>query len=104
VAEENGLIVPLGELVLARALDELSRWRRATPLSIGVNVNVSVRQLQDPRFVQHVLADLASRGLPTSALRLEVTESTLVGKDASANQALSDLEDAGISVSVDDFG
>jgi diguanylate cyclase (GGDEF)-like protein len=104
VAEENGLIVPLGELVLARALDELSRWRRATPLSIGVNVNVSVRQLQDPRFVQHVLADLASRGLPTSALRLEVTESTLVGKDASANQSLSDLEDAGISVSVDDFG
>jgi EAL domain-containing protein (putative c-di-GMP-specific phosphodiesterase class I) len=104
VAEENGLIVPLGEQVLARALDELCRWRRATPLEVGVNVNVSVRQLQDPRFVQHVLAALAVRDLPTGALRLEVTESTLVGKDETANESLAGLEEAGVSVSVDDFG
>jgi diguanylate cyclase (GGDEF)-like protein len=104
IAEDNGLIVPLGELVLTRALDELSRWRRSTPLPVGVNVNVSVRQLQDPRFVQTVLAALAARNLPTSVLRLEVTESTLVGSDVTANQSLSDLEEAGISVSVDDFG
>lgn len=104
VAEENGLIVPLGELVLADSLDQLCRWRKATPLSVGVNVNVSVRQLQDPRFVQSVLTSLAARDLPTSVLRLEVTESTLVGKDVTANQSLGDLEDAGISVSVDDFG
>ena len=76
----------------------------STPLEVGVNVNVSVRQLQDPRFVPQVLAALAARDLPTSVLRLEVTESTLVGKDVTANQSLGDLEDAGISVSVDDFG
>jgi diguanylate cyclase (GGDEF)-like protein len=104
VAEENGLIVPLGEQVLARALDELCRWRRTTPLEVGVNVNVSVRQLQDPRFAQHVLAALAARGLPAAALRLEVTESTLVGKDETANQSLGELENAGVTVSVDDFG
>jgi diguanylate cyclase len=104
VAEENGLIVPLGEQVLARALDELCRWRRVTPLEVGVNVNVSVRQLQDPRFVGHVLAALTARGLPAGALRLEVTESTLVGKDETANQSLGELEEAGVSVSVDDFG
>jgi diguanylate cyclase (GGDEF)-like protein len=104
VAEENGLIVQLGDQVLARSLDQLRRWRTATPLSVGVNVNVSVRQLQDPRYVKNVLAALAARGLPTSALRLEVTESTLVGKDVTANQSLADLEEAGISVSVDDFG
>jgi diguanylate cyclase (GGDEF)-like protein len=104
VAEENGLIVPLGESILAQSLDQLSLWRRATPLDIGVNVNVSVRQLQDPRFVRHVLRALKERDLPTTVLRLEVTESTLVGKDVTANQSLSDLEAAGISVSVDDFG
>jgi diguanylate cyclase len=104
VAEENGLIVQLGEQVLVRSLDELCRWRRATPLEVGVNVNVSVRQLQDQRFVEHVLAELAARGLPVSALRLEVTESTLVGKDETANQSLRELEEAGVSVSVDDFG
>jgi diguanylate cyclase (GGDEF)-like protein len=104
VAEENGLIVPLGEQVLARSLDELCRWRRSTPLEVGVNVNVSVRQLQDARFVEHVLTELAARELPVSALRLEVTESTLVGKDETANQSLRELEEAGISVSVDDFG
>ncbi len=104
LAEDNGLIVPLGDLVLARALDELCRWRTATPLPVGVNVNVSVRQLQDPRFVPTVLAALTARGLPTSVLRLEVTESTLVGNDVTANQSLSDLEQAGICVSVDDFG
>jgi diguanylate cyclase (GGDEF)-like protein len=104
VAEENGLIVQLGEQVLARSLDELCRWRRSTPLEVGVNVNVSVRQLQDPRFVEQVLTELAVRQLPVSALRLEVTESTLVGKDETANQSLRELEESGISVSVDDFG
>jgi diguanylate cyclase len=104
VAEENGLIVQLGEQVLVRSLDELCRWRRATPLEVGVNVNVSVRQLQDPRFVERVLTELAARELPVSALRLEVTESTLVGKDETANRSLRELEEAGISVSVDDFG
>jgi diguanylate cyclase len=104
IAEENGLIGQLGEAVLTRALDQLCRWRMSTPLEVGVNVNVSVRQLQDPRFVPQVLAALAARDLPTSVLRLEVTESTLVGKDVTANQSLGDLEDAGISVSVDDFG
>jgi diguanylate cyclase (GGDEF)-like protein len=104
IAEENGLILRLGEIVLAQSLDQLSLWRRATPLDIGVNINVSVRQLQDSRFVHHVLSSLRARDLPTSVLRLEVTESTLVGKDATANQSLSDLEEAGISVSVDDFG
>jgi diguanylate cyclase (GGDEF)-like protein len=104
VAEENGLIVQLGEQVLVRSLDELCRWRRSTPLEVGVNVNVSVRQLQDARFVERVLIELAARQLPVSALRLEVTESTLVGKDETANQSLRELEEAGISVSVDDFG
>lgn len=103
-AEENGLILPIGDFVLGRALDQLRRWRQLSPSEIGVNVNVSGRQLEDPGFTGRVLAALAHRGLPPSALRLEVTESTLVGDDSIAVGSLHDLERAGISVSVDDFG
>jgi diguanylate cyclase len=103
-AEDNGLILPIGDFVLGRALDELQRWRTATPWDVGVNVNVSGRQLQDPAFTGRVLAALTHRELPASALRLEVTESTLIGDDATAVSSLRDLERAGVSVSVDDFG
>ncbi len=103
-AEENGLILPIGDFVLGRALDELQHWRAASPWEVGVNVNVSGRQLLDAGFTGRVLAALARRGLPTSSLRLEVTESTLVDDDAVASTALRDLERAGVSISVDDFG
>ncbi|GAB3596369.1 hypothetical protein GCM10027446_23140 [Angustibacter peucedani] len=103
-AEENGLILPIGDFVLERALDELQRWRASSPWEIGVNVNISGRQLLDATFTGRVLAALAHRDLPTSSLRLEVTESTLVGDDVVAATALRDFEHAGVSVSVDDFG
>ncbi len=103
-AEENGLILALGDFVLSRALDELLRWRTLTPWDLSVNVNVSGRQLQDPAFTGRVLAALVHRDLPAACLRLEVTESTLVGDDEIAARALRDLERAGVSVSVDDFG
>jgi diguanylate cyclase (GGDEF)-like protein len=103
-AEDNGLILPIGDFIMGRALDELLRWRADSPRELSVNVNVSGRQLQDSQFTGRVLAALARRDLPASALRLEVTESTLVGDDAVAVQSLNDLERAGVRVSVDDFG
>jgi diguanylate cyclase (GGDEF)-like protein len=103
-AEDNGLILPIGDFVLDRALAELARWRSSTPWDLGVNVNVSGRQLQDAGFTGRVLAVLARYEVPASALRLEVTESTLVGDDVTAATALGELERAGISISVDDFG
>ncbi len=103
-AEENGLILPIGDFVLGRALAALSTWRSATPWAVGVNVNVSGRQLKDPGFTARVLAALAQHEVPASALRLEVTESTLVGDDPTAATSLRDLEHAGVSISVDDFG
>jgi diguanylate cyclase (GGDEF)-like protein len=103
-AEENGLILAIGDFVLGRALAELSTWRSTTPWDVGVNVNVSGRQLQDAGFTGRVLAALAHHDVPASALRLEVTESTLVGDDPTAATSLLELERAGISISVDDFG
>ena len=103
-AEENGLILPIGDFVLDRALAELSTWRSSSPWEVGVNVNVSARQLQDPGFTGRVLAALARFHVPASALRLEVTESTLVGDEATAATSLRELERAGVSISVDDFG
>jgi EAL domain-containing protein (putative c-di-GMP-specific phosphodiesterase class I) len=90
--------------VLDRALAELSTWRSSSPWEMGVNVNVSARQLQGPGFTGRVLAALARFDVPASALRLEVTESTLVGDEATAATSLRELERAGVSISVDDFG
>lgn len=103
-AEENGLILPIGDFVLERALGELRSWRASSPGAVGVNVNVSARQLQDPGFTGRVIAALARQQVPASALRLEVTESTLVGDEAVAATSLRELERAGVSISVDDFG
>ncbi|MGN6299892.1 MAG: putative bifunctional diguanylate cyclase/phosphodiesterase [Angustibacter sp.] len=103
-AEENGLILPIGDFVLERALGELRTWRSSSPWEVGVNVNVSARQLQDPGFTGRVLAALARFDVPATALRLEVTESTLVGDEATAATSLRELERAGVSISVDDFG
>jgi diguanylate cyclase len=103
-AEDNGLILAIGDFVLDRALGELRGWRASTPGDVGVNVNVSGRQLQDAGFTGRVLAALARYDVPASALRLEVTESTLVGDDPTAATSLRELEHAGVSISVDDFG
>jgi diguanylate cyclase len=103
-AEEIGLIIPIGDFVMGQALDQLRRWRCDTPGEISVNVNVSGRQLRDPTFAERVLKALAQRQLPASALRLEITESTLVSDDPVAVNTLRDLGAVGVSWSVDDFG
>jgi diguanylate cyclase len=103
-AEENGLIVPIGDFVLGKALDELRRWRSDTPWDISVNINVSGRQLLDATFASRVLQALTERDIPAQALRLEITESTLVSDEPVAVDTLRDLGAAGVSLSVDDFG
>ncbi len=104
VAEETGLIVPLGEVVLRRATLDAAAWRREVGNEdMHVAVNVSLRQL-DAAFVEVVKSALIDSGLPREALILEVTESILLDAAPSAITILNELHNFGIRLSLDDFG
>ncbi|WP_045748370.1 putative bifunctional diguanylate cyclase/phosphodiesterase [Actinoplanes rectilineatus] len=103
MAEENGLIRDIGRWVLDTAGEQAVRWRATMP-ELTLNVNVSGRQLTDPVFAEDVERILARRGLPASAVILELTESVLMSDPRAAIACLSDLKALGVGVSVDDFG
>jgi diguanylate cyclase (GGDEF)-like protein len=105
LAEETGLIVPIGEWVLEEACRQLGRWREETPQadSLIVSVNVSPRQLACAGFVERVAAILDATGIDTSRLCLEVTESA-VGREKELGAVLHSLRSLGIALSIDDFG
>ncbi len=100
VAEEIGLIVPLGEWVLRRACDEASRW----PDGIKVAVNVSAVQFTSASLVTAVRDALRNSGLPGRRLELEITESVLVANPGATTAILHSLKGLGVRVSMDDFG
>jgi diguanylate cyclase (GGDEF)-like protein/PAS domain S-box-containing protein len=118
LAEETGLIVPLGSWVLRQALADMVQWRRelrpSEPLepeglaSEGhgphVSVNVSARQFRDPGFVASVRQALRASALPPSALHLELTESLLLGGNEQIRDDLNELKEIGVKLSIDDFG
>ncbi|WP_332672577.1 bifunctional diguanylate cyclase/phosphodiesterase [Aromatoleum sp.] len=107
IAEDTGLIADLGQLVLEAACDRLADWRRREIIQADVtmSVNVSARQLGDPdRLVADVETALRASGLPSSCLRLEITESTVISRPELARLALAELARLGVKVEIDDFG
>jgi diguanylate cyclase (GGDEF)-like protein/PAS domain S-box-containing protein len=105
LAEETGLIVPLGSWVLEESCHQAADWRRATrDRSFSMAVNVSSRQLQDPDFVTIVAGTLAKSGLPAADLVLELTESALLDEGESTSTAIANLKALGVHISLDDFG
>jgi diguanylate cyclase len=105
IAEQTGLIVPLGRWVLWQACRQAVAWRRLYPdaESLVVSVNVAGRQLREPAFVGEVATVLAETGLPPDRLTIEVTE-TAVLADGPAMQTLHDLRALGVGLALDDFG
>ena len=104
VAEDTGLIVPLGRWVLREAVRQAAVWNRTDPLGFRISVNVSVLQLREPSFVADIMAVLAETGLPPRMLAIEVTESILVETDREGIAALRAIDALGVRVHVDDFG
>jgi diguanylate cyclase (GGDEF)-like protein/PAS domain S-box-containing protein len=104
IAEESGIIVPLGEHVLAEAAKTARSWASAGADPTYVSVNVSVRQFRSSGFVDTVAATLARASLPPERLVLEITESLLLRDDDAVWEDLKRLRDMGIRVAIDDFG
>ena len=100
IAEETGLIIPIGEWVLGRACTDAVEW----PDDIAVAVNVSPVQFKAADFVRVVDNALAKSGLPASRLELEITESVLIQDSEGALVMLHQLKELGVSVAMDDFG
>ena len=105
LAERSGLIVPIGELVQARAFTQLQRWERSAQVGgLLMHVNLSPAELRDPELVARVAAGIDDAGLDPSRLVLEVTESTLL-EDARLTVAqLERLRALGVRIAIDDFG
>ena len=103
LAEESGLIVPIGAWVLRQACEQARAWQESdVPLSMAVNV--SARQLQHPNLVGMVGDALAASGLDPSALVLEITESATVADTEATITRLRHLKDLGVGLAIDDFG
>ena len=106
VAEDSGLIVPIGTAVLAQACRELVAWREsgAVPADLSTAVNLSARQATRPDLAATIERALTDAGLEPSGLTLELTESVLMEADAASLRQLERIREMGVGLGIDDFG
>ena len=106
LAEETGLIIPIGEWMLWESCRQLKIWQTRFPGTpkLNMNVNLSVRQLSDPNLVACVETILKETGIPPETLKLELTESSLMSDMNSAQSVLGRLQNLKVGLKLDDFG
>lgn len=106
VAEENGLILPIGRWVLEQGARQLAAWDATYPAcrDLSISINLSARQFTDPTLASEVSRILTETGLKPQRLHLEVTESMLAEDPQMATEILKQLSSMGVSLEVDDFG
>ena len=105
IAEDTGLIVPLGQRVLEQACERLGRWLAANPSATWqMSVNLSARQLLAPDLVANVQTATEAAGLQPASLILELTESVLLADSERVLRRLHRLKDLGVQIAIDDFG
>ena len=104
VAEETGLIVPIGEWVLRRACADIRKWHAAGFDHVSVAVNLSARQFRHGELIQTIRQALQDSGIAARQLELEITESLLMDDTEASQVALNDLKALGTSIFLDDFG
>jgi diguanylate cyclase (GGDEF)-like protein/PAS domain S-box-containing protein len=105
LAEETGLIIPIGNWVLQESCQQLCRWQKEFPCNppLSISVNVSNRQFVHPDFIKQIKEVIASTGLNPQSLHLEITESFMV-EDEKIQSVLSELKQMDIQIHIDDFG
>jgi diguanylate cyclase (GGDEF)-like protein/PAS domain S-box-containing protein len=103
LAEDTGLIVPMGEAILHTVARQIRQWRDAG-LPLKVSVNISAPQFQQPNFAGSIASALMENGVPATALQLELTETLAVQNIDMTMNVLRDLRALGVSIAIDDFG
>lgn len=104
IAEETGLIVPIGAWVLEESCRQTMAWKEAGFEGLSLAVNLSGRQFEDENLLDTIRGALLSTGLSPSDLELEVTESSLIGDIEAGLRVLEEIRKMGISIAIDDFG
>ncbi len=106
LAEEIGLIVPLGRWVFREAVRQASEWQRQGLMrrALMIDINVAARQLADPRFVREVAAAVAGTGMGAGRIAVELTETELIRDPEAVGRRLAVLRKGGLRVVIDDFG
>ncbi|MTV41713.1 putative bifunctional diguanylate cyclase/phosphodiesterase [Duganella radicis] len=104
LAEETGLIVPIGEWVLRSACQQAMAWQQPGKPPVRVAVNLSAKQFKDENLTQSVISALHDTGLPPELLELELTEGTLMDDARATMSTLEQLRAIGVYLSIDDFG
>ena len=104
VAEETGLIVPIGEWVLRTACQQIQQWEQTKTMSIRVSVNLSGRQFHNTDLSRTINQIIEETAINPAMLELELTESILMKEGDSSVHVLNEFKKMGLSVSVDDFG
>ena len=103
VAEETGLIVPIGEWVFARVCRQLHEWG-GLPSPGRISVNVSARQFRQPGLIEMIERTVSGAGVNPATLGIEITESALMDDPEAAAATLLRLKEMGLTISIDDFG
>jgi diguanylate cyclase (GGDEF)-like protein len=103
LAEETGLMAPIGQYVLEQSLRQVTAWRRHSP-DVTVSVNVSFRQLEDLSLLTMMAAAIRATGVDPSALCVEIAEGALTRNPEAATRVLQGLKAMGVRVAIDDFG
>jgi diguanylate cyclase (GGDEF)-like protein len=103
IAEETGMLEPIGAFVIDEALRQISRWRQTRP-DVTISVNLSVRQLEDPRVAPMLARAIESTGARPESLCLEVSEAAVAHNPEASMRALHALKALGVRLAIDDYG
>jgi diguanylate cyclase (GGDEF)-like protein/PAS domain S-box-containing protein len=106
IAEQSGMIVPIDRWVLLTACHQLAQWQRRFPgpPELVMSVNLSVKELDDPKLVEGVRSALEATGIKPASLALEVTENVFIERPDAAKDVLMQLSTLGVQICIDDFG
>ena len=104
IAEQTGLIIPIGQFVLNKALEMTATWQQKYEQPFSIAVNLSPRQFRDPNLVTFIKKAIAQSGVSGKSLELEIIEGVLMSGHAYIDEALEAINSLGISIAMDDFG
>jgi len=104
LAEETGLVVPMGEVVIEKVCAQLAQWRAVQIAVVPVSINVSSRQFSAGNVADVIAASLAAHRIPPELIEVEITESSMMGEQAEVAASLAALRARGVRLLVDDFG